>query len=79
MLMYTTLFTSPCLDICDGLLAVDVVLVTLDVLWAVVVSGTLWLVDNDITEVTCVAVIVGAMADDDVDHNNPVSVCNTVY
>ena len=73
--LYTKLFNSRCLeqDICDGLIAVDGIFVTLDVLWTVVVSENLWLVDDDITEVICVAVIVGLMADEE-DHSNPVKV-----
>ena len=77
LITYTTLFTSPCLewDICDGLIAVEGLVVTLDV-WTVVASHD-WLVDDLITEVYCVAVIVEFMAVDDEEHSNPINVTHS--
>ena len=70
---------SPCLgwDNCDRLTATEGWLVTIiDDLSTMLVSHGLetdGLVDDDITEVNCVAVLVEVMVDDDdEDHRNPV-------
>ena len=82
LITYTTLFTSPCLewDICDGLIAGEGLVVTLDVVWTVVVSHdseSVWLVDDLIIGVYCVAVIVEVMVVDDEEHSNPVNVTHS--
>ena len=78
LITYNTLFTSPCLewDICDGLIAVEGLVFTLDVVWTVAVSHdseSVWLVDDLIIGVYCVAVIV-----DDEEHSNPVNVTQSI-
>ena len=78
------MFTLPCLewDICDGLIVVEGLVFTLDVVWTVVVSHnseSVWLVDDLIIGVYCVAVIVEVMVVDDEEHNNPVNVTQSLH
>ena len=80
---YTILFTSPCLewDICDGLIAVEGLVFTLDVVWTVAVSHdseSVWLVDDLITGVYCAAVIVEVMVVNDEEHSDPVNVKQSI-
>ena len=82
LITYNTLFTLPCLewDICDGLIAGEGLVVTLDVVWTVVVphdSESVWLVDDLIIGVYCVAVIVEVMVVDDEEYSNPVNVTHS--
>ena len=72
-------YPSPCLkwDICDGLIAGEGLIVTLDVVVLSHDSESVWLVDDLITGVYCVAVVVEIMVVDD-DHINPVNVTQSI-